>query len=86
MCEGERESGEGERERERESTTVTPSCAFSLSNPSFKNLLLSTKKKKKKKQELSALGLAELVDEGPETPWDILIPSKIVREKKEEEF
>ncbi len=85
MCEGERESGEGERERERESTTVTPSCAFSLSNPSFKNLLLS-KKKKTYKQELSALGLAELVDEGPETPWDILIPSKIVREKKEEEF
>ena len=77
---------EREKGRGRERAQRLRHRALSLSNPSFKNLLLSTKKKKTYKQELSALGLAELVDEGPETPWDILIPSKIVREKKEEEF
>ena len=54
---------------------------------SQKNLFFFfSKKKNKTKQELSALGLAELVDEAPDTPWDILIPSKIVRKKRKEEF
>ena len=81
-----RERVEREKGRGRERAQRLRHRALSLSQIPLLKTCWSLKKKKKKKQELSALGLAELVDEGPETPWDILIPSKIVREKKEEEF
>ena len=68
--------------------SITHSLSLFLSpSSSFQNLLFPPlsplSKTKNEKQELSALGLAELVDEGPDTPWDILIPSKIVRKKNE---
>ena len=78
---------EREKGRGRERAQRLRHRALSLSQiPLLKTSCSLQKKKKTYKQELSALGLAELVDEGPETPWDILIPSKSVREKTEEEF